>query len=381
MVIPLDPDVIAALEQSHEVGLLVQSFYGDTQTIPSAAYPQLTGVPVTSDGSITFDGAAQIQANGSVYVARDGGASLVPKEKEDPLAPFGQELAIFYTVNFGGEITFIPCGRFRIVEVPDMAEFFRRFPGLDRIVGYAAQLTVADRFDQVIADDFLVVTAPTPGNSTWDEIQRLSPIPIVQTLGDAPLPAGLVYSGRYDAIVQLMSNLGAEPHMTRQGALTARVKDSWLTADPNTPAFTINGTMDLITPMSNNVINSVAITNPNDATILGLKEIVDPANPLCVTGPLGRRTYTKSDPLATTQAAADAEATTYRDRLSQRNAETATFTCLPRPDIELGDCGWIVDEVKRRKVFGEIKSMVLSLDPTQPMTGTLAVALVKDISL
>lgn len=383
MVIPLDPDVVAALEQSHGVSMLVQAFYGAAQTVPGPAFPNLPdGVPVTADGSITFQSDGQIQANGSVYVARDGGDSLVPVQKTDPLAPFGQEISPIYVVDFGGDVTYIPLGRYRITEVPDAVEFFRRFPALDKVVGWSVQLNIADRFDQIIADEFLTVTAPISGNSTWEEIRRLSPIPIEQgNFADPSLPAGIVYTGRYDGITQLMSNLGCEPALTRQGALTARIKDRWLTADPDVPDFTVDGTIAMSSSLSNDLVNSVIVTNPNNAAIIGIAEITDESNPLAITNPIGRRTYTKSDPLMDTQAKADAAAATILARLSSQLARTATISCLPRPDLELGDCGWCVDQISSRRVFGEIKGMTFSMDPTQAMSITLSVAAVESLAI
>lgn len=389
MAIALDPVILDALDQqSHDVGILVQAQYGAAQTVPSEAYPGIQskdwfpalGLPVTEDGSLTFSASGQIQANGSVYVGRDGGDSLVPKTETDPLAARGQELTISYLIRFGDETAAIPLGVYRITGVPDPREYFRRFPSQERVVGWLVQVNIADRFEQIVADDFLTTTGPTPGNSTWDEIRALSPIPIVQSLPDQPIPAGIVYQGRFDAITQLMANLGGEPHLTRQGALTARVKDRWLTADSDDPDFVINGTTDLQTGMSLNIINSVVITNPNDAKLVGRWQIDDESNPRAVTRPIGRRTYTQSNPLMTTQTMIDQAAQTTGERLSARESETASFTCLPRPDLELGDCGFVVDAVNRRRVFGEIMDMTVPLDPLQQMSGKMTVAFVESIA-
>jgi hypothetical protein len=361
--LPLDDAARAALEQSHLAGYRVTAFYG--------ADLKMEDVPVTWDGSLTFDGDAAIQSGGTAFLARDG-ASLIPREKTDILAPFGQELQIDRTVRLGDTEWAIPLGRFRITRVPSAKEYFRRYPSLAQTVGWSAQLELKDRFDILQADDFLAVTQPIAGATTWDEIQRLSPIPIIKSLPDKPLPSGLVYETRYKAIVQLMENLGGVPHMTRQGALTARKTDVWLTE--TVPAFRINGVVEIDDGMSNEIYNAVVVTTTQDPTILGYAEITGLFDPLSVTSPLGRRTYRMQLPIVDSQAAADAAAATALARLSTRQSRIARVTCLPRPDIELGDYGTVVDEVSGRAITGEVSGMTFSLDPRETMSLSLIVA-------
>jgi hypothetical protein len=362
--LPLDDDARAALEQNHKPGYRVSAFYGSDLTLDS--------VPVTFDGSLSYSGDAAIQGTGSVYLARDGGESLIPQGKTDPLAPYGQELQIDRTVTVGDQTWQIPLGRFRIARIPSAREYFRRYPTAARRVGWAVQLELKDRFDIIEADDFLSTTSPVPGNTTWAEIQRLSPIPILASLPDQPLPSGLVYDSRAKAIATLMDNLGGVPHMTRQGVLTARKRDAWLTE--TVPAFTIRGTIAIDDGMSNELYNSVVVTTSQDPEIVGYAEIGGEFDPLSVNSPLRRRTYRKQLPIITSQEAADEAARTILARVSTRQSRTARITCLPRPDIELGDYGVVVDPISGREVAGEVSAMTFSLDPTESMTLTMIVA-------
>jgi len=374
MAVPVDPDAVAAMEQTNGSEWVVTAFYGSQQTIPSANYPGLDRVPITTDGRITFDADAETQSNGSLYLAFDG-QSLVPEEKTDPLAPYGQELSIVRRVSYADNTWDVPLGRFRIQNVPDTSKLFKSWPGVSlQQVGWAAQLDVTDLFDRLLADDFLQKTGPTKA-STWDEIQLLSPIPIVVSLDDQPVPAGLVYQSRFDAITQLMANLGGEPHLTRQGQLTARVKNNWLTA--TVPVAVVNGAVTVSGGMSNNLKNSVAVTNPSNATILGLSEVNDPTDPLCVDGPLGRRTEELSDPLMDTQTKAQKASVTALARLSTQQSRVVSVSCLPRPDLELGDyiqVNEVVENVVVAEWFGEVRKMEFSMNPTDLMTFDLTVA-------
>ena len=366
----LDPEARAALEDSHTPSYVAQAFYGD----------QLTevDVPLDVDGSLSYEGDGVMQATGTVHVRRSD-RSLVPKLATDPLAPFGQELTVSRRITVGaGEATRwwdIPMGRFRIQEVPDMRNFFRLWAARKEVVGWEVELRLVDLFDVIDSDDFLQAESPKFGNSAWAEIQRLSPLPIVQSLPDKSVPGGLAYSSRIDAITDLMSLVGGVPTLTRQGALTARPKDAWLTTTLEQSAFTVDGVIDISESMSNRIYNAVvARSATGDNSIVAVRQITDPSHPLSVNGPLRRRTYKHTSPLIETQAQANTDAETVLRRVSSKQARTIKVTCAPRPDIELGDVGVAIDRNTRRRFLGAVSSMSFSLDPTASMALTLIVA-------
>lgn len=328
MALDVPAEAIAAMEQTNTAEIVATAFYGAAQTIPSDKYPDLDRVPLVSNsGSITWDADQQQQAQGNCFLAA-GGASLVPAAKTDPLAPYGQELQLVRRVHYAGASWDIPGGRFRIGEVPSASDAYKT-------MGWSAQLNLVDLFDKFPADFLGPVTGPSQTTSTWDEVAKLSPLPVVRSLDDAPIPVGVTFQNPVDAITKLIANLGGEPAITRQGALTARRANAYL--NQTVPVATVKAVVSVDAGMSNNLINSVAVTNPNDATILGIARITAPSDPLCITGPLGERTKTFSDPLMDTQAKADAAAATYLARLSTVQARVVKVTCLPRWDLELGD--------------------------------------------
>jgi len=366
MALDVPAEAIAAMEQTNTSEIIATAFYGATQTIPSDKFPDYPAVPLaTNSGSITWDADQQQQAQGNCFLAANG-ADLVPQGKTDPLAPFGQELQLVRRVHYADTFWDIPGGRFRIGEVPSASDSYQ-------IMGWSAQLNLVDLFDKIKAADFLgAVTGPTQNASTWDEIAKLSPLPVVRSLPDATIPAGVTFQGRLDAITKLIANLGGEPALTRNGALTARVANNYLTA--TVPVATVNGTVSVDAGMSNELYNSIAVTNPNDALILGIARITDPSDPLCITGPLGERTQTFSDPLMDTQGKADAAAATYLARLSTVQARVVKVTCLPRWDLELGDFIQVNDSASDDVWTGEVRHVEWPLDPTALMSFDLTVA-------
>lgn len=343
------------LETSHAGQYIVQAYYGNTMT--------LADVPIDpKQSSLTFSADSATQGTGTVYVVSNG-ASLRPKTKTDPLAAYGQELAITYVS--GNRLT-IPMGRFRITDVPSSQEFRRLNPFVP--MGSITQLTLADRFDFLQHDTFLSRTSPQ-SSSAWAEIQRISPIPFVKAGSDATVPSNLVYQSKMDAITQLAALSGQEPAMTRAGALTLRRSASWTLG--LAPVTTIHGTVSRDDGMSNSLINYVVVTNSSKPTIVGTAAITASNDPLRVNGPLGRRVATLTSTTATTNAKATAEAAAYLAKVSTRQTATAAITCLPRPDIELGDFIAVVDPLTNETLKGTVTAMTFPLDPTKTMSLTL----------
>lgn len=383
MVLKLDADALTALENSRAgCRYVATASYGDAQTIPDPnAKPGdplfgVEAVPKTDDGSMTFDATGAIQTSGSLYLSNQSPVSLVPKNLTDPLAPFGQEIQLAYEINAAGQSWQVPMGVYRITDVPDSQEYFRRYPSA-RLAGWSVHLELKDRFERLQADVFVGPTTPTPGNTVLQEVANLCsdsgvPTDFPPSVADAPIPAGIQYqSDRVDAIAQLLAALNCDPGMTRQGAVTAVARDRWLYTAAADADLIINGVVSMSNGMSNSLYNMVVVTNPNDASLLGVAQITDPSSPLRVDGPLGRRVYTASNPLMTTKDAINQAAQTMLARLSTQQAKTITVKVPPRPDMDLGDVVLAVDTVSGRKVVGQVSQFTAPLDATKEWQTTL----------
>lgn len=342
------------LESSHSGKFTFFALYGGKLTEDNL---------IVDPGSATlnFDATAQVQATGSLTVISEG-RSLRPRHPTDPLAPFGQMIGITYTV---GDVN-ISLGYYDITDVPSATETARRNPFL--VTGSLVQLSISDRLS-VFQDDTQISATTPRSSSAWAEIQRMSPIPVVRSLPDAVIPSGMTYSKKYDAIVSLMALMGAEPAVTREGALTARISSPWLTGAP--PVATISAVISRDDGFTNNLYNAVAVTNASDSSILGYAEITNPTDPLSVTRWGRRRVKTIENPLATTQAAANASAQTYLARYSTINTQTVTVECPPRWDLELGDMVLVIDPITCENLVGAITGIQGKLDPTATMKLTI----------
>ena len=317
----------------------------------------VASVNVVPSGAVGFNGDGEIQSSTSVTIVGQA-PSLVPRVKTDPLAPFGQELALWRVLEFGGRTWEIPLGRFRITDVTSSQEYLRG----DVVTGFEVELALKDRFEQIRADDFLEVVSPIRGATCYEELRRLVPIPVQESLPDQPVPAATVYESRIAAIETLCSLMGGAPHLTREGVLTVRPKDAWLTATE--PQFDIKGVISWQEGMSNDYFNQVQVKSSNNNDLVAFRSISDPSNPLHPSI-AGGRTYKHSAPIYQTQAAVNAAAETILARVSTRRSRVVDVVCGPEAMLlELGDFGWFRDPRTKRAALGEIASMSIPLDLT-----------------
>lgn len=352
----VDAYLRAALE-THQMGRVraVASYQGVNTSIP------------VGDGSITFNGDGEVQATGS-FTAYGVGSSLVPKAKTDPLAPYGQEVSFFREVDIRGTVFSVPLGVYRITDAGNAYE--RTRGGV--VVDWSVEVAFADQLERVRADDFLAVESPKAGNTVWDEVRRLSRLPVQENLGDTSVPRATVYESRIKSVETLFAMLGGVPHLTRTGVLTARVKDAWLTV--TAPAFDLSGAITFPPArMSNDFVNQVQVTSSNDATIVEYARIDSDADPLSVNR-AGGRTFKHSGPY-TSRTAARVDAGVFLRQLSERRARTVSVECTPEALLlELGDVGWVRDSVQGRAVFGEVAALRVPFDVTAPVGVDLIVA-------
>lgn len=362
----IDQELVELCQSSHHAYYRASAFYGGELTYAN--------LPIHTDGSLEFSADAEVKCAGRLTLAK-GGESLAPQSKADVLAPFGQEVRIERVDVLGQREWVTVMGQLRIAGIPSMRQYRLAWPNKYESQGWFASLELVDRFDKIRADEFLAPVAPEHSNTTWEEIQRLSNVPIVRAdeLPDRSLPDGVVYDerSRLDTIALLMAHLGGVPHLTRMGSLTGRVKDAWLT--DTQPVVTISGVIDLDDSLSNDVYNAVRVESTS-GEFVAVAEITDSGDPLNVNGPLGRRVYRHASPLYASQEAVNEAAQTVLARVSTRRSKTVSVQCLPHPYLELGMVIQVRDKDSGAEVLGEVSRMSFSLNPVALMRLELIVA-------
>lgn len=316
-------------------------------------------------GSLSLNGSQSIQGSGQVVVFGAGPVSMVPALATDPLAPFGQEVAVYRMVRVRSQVWPVPLGVYGITKVSGAREWRRA----GRVLAWEATLDLSDRLLQIDRDDFLTVDGPQPGATVWGEVARLSPIPIETTVDDASIPPATVYDSRLKGVETVLTAIGCEPHLTRSGALTARKQDRWLT--DTSPSFEVDAVIDWDDEWAGDFYNQVAATSSSDPEVAGFAILDDMADPLSV-GRAGGRTYRHSSPLYTTAEEARAGAETTLRRLVARRARMVTVTGTPELlCLEPGDFGRFTQRDEHgdvlRSVLGEVRTLDMPLDATSPV--------------
>jgi len=357
-----DPALLQALREHHVGGVRAQAFYLGKPT---------ADVTLAPGASLRFSGDAEVQATGSVTAVGQA-PSLVPRAKTDPLATYGQELAIWRTVETTVGSWEIPLGRYRITDAGPSQEYMETYNGELHVRAWEVGLKLSDRFEAIRADDFLEAESPRIGNSVWAEIQRLSRFPVQRKGGDTTVPAATVYDSRLGAIRTLAGLLNGAPHLTREGVLTIRDKDAWMTQ--TWVDFDIPGVIDWDESMSNDFYNQVQATSSNNNQLVAFARITDLSNPLAI-GNAGGRTLKYSSPVLDTPQAVQEAAQTILTRVSTRRSRIVTVTAGPEALLlELGDFGWVRDPRTGRAALGEVTSMSVPLSGVEGVEIALIVA-------
>lgn len=368
MVYEIPSDVQQVMRRSHTARYVADAFYDGT--------PTLVGLSVSSAGSIDGDASGRVQTSASIAIqansmsfAGDGG-KIAPRYAVDALATYGQEIVISRQILFGSTVVAtIPCGTFRIVEAPTIVRNGRPF-GSDYVyTGEAVELKLQDRFEPIDAADLPTVQSPKVGGTMWSEVRRFSTFPVVvdPTVPDKAVSKTMVYEqSRLDTITSLLQLAGAQPKMTRQGSLSARLTNP--TGDP----VDLTGTIQPFErSMSNDFKNHIVVTSVVDGADQVLAEALITEGPLRADGPAGDRVEMVDSGLADTASAALALANARLRSGLQGRREQVQVKCLPNLALELGDPVVATDPYTGDTVEGTVDKFSLPMDPTDLMTVTI----------
>jgi len=342
-----------------------------SQTVARAQYQgAATVLNVAPEGNLTWDADGSIQSNGGLRVFGFGD-SLIPRSRTDVLAPYGQEIAITREVHLRSRVLHIPLGVYRIVG-NDGGRFNQR-DGV--VLDWEVGVDLADRFRMIERGKIVNPASPPSGATMYSELQRLSlfPIEVAPAVADRAVPRALVYDDRMSGVHDLAALAGAKPRLTRQGALTVRPADRWLTEPVSAAQFDIEGTIHWSDEQTDEFYNYVRAKDP-DGRHVGFAALDDDSDPRSVNR-AGPSTYEHSSPVYTSMLAATEGARTALARLLNRRSRVVTVQVgLQGLLLDLSDVGWVRDPAQGRAVFGEVSGLRVPHDPTAPVEVTLVVA-------
>lgn len=348
---------------------------------------RLRDVPLT-DVSFSEDADAKVQQSGSCTIvwADDFGLSATPRDIMDWFAPFGAQLHVFSMLTVGSYTQRIEYGQFEITDVPSAYDETMEFRGQYITTGSRVQLELKELLARVHEETFDVPTAPLSLTSAWDEVGRMTGLPLLRTVNDAAIPRTVMYEDRkLDALYELMDVvLDAVPHMTAAGALSAR---------PNvvgSPVATLRRgdggcVVEVGSEMSAaKVYNRVVVraTSSEQERVLAVAEVTDGPlrvrNPDGGVSPFGERTFYQSSEYVTSGAPAQAWADSTLPNVSTLRARRVPVVETFNPLRERGDVvmverptEWLLGRVVTiRRGTGGTQNLVVEVQSTAPNLGS-----------
>lgn len=328
---PVSEHFLPALTGAHGIATQVDIMYGGAVVAAN--------IPIT-DGKVTVDASSDVRRSLSLTVPDP---SVFPGAETDPYAVYGQQLFVRRGIRYvDGTTELIPLGFFVITDI-----------GGDIHLG---PLTI-----EAAGLEYLVKAQPFEGNTSTGS--ATSPAAFIEDQLEQTVPSydfvdestdgttGLAFtqwdsgSDRWAALQDVARSVGCELYADANG--TFRLRDMPQTDFTNAQAVWdisagANGVLIQadVTLSAEDVYNKVVVRGENTGE--GVAPVTytvwnsDPADPLRLGGPFGRRTKVYSSDLVTewTQAGVVARSLLRAYRAPNR---TVTITTVPNAALDAGD--------------------------------------------
>jgi hypothetical protein len=287
------------------------------------------------------DGNAKIRTQGTATVRYNNswGDSIVPDSVGDWFTPYATTLNVSMRISAGNFSEKVLRGVLKVTDVTDPIERRQVFQKRRIVVGSQVSLTLADAFAVTDRERFPVPFGPSDLTSVWQEIGRLTLLPLAINVTDTPITRAVTYEeNRLDAVFALADILDAVPYINPSGQLTMQ-PNTW----PATSEGLDMGSTGTITSAGpgalhyGDVYNQVVVRSSDN----GQNAILDDSakvttGPLRWGGPFGRVPYFASSQYVTTQAQAAAYGLSLLPKVSAAPAMTWLITCIPTRGARLG---------------------------------------------
>lgn len=322
-----------------------------------------------------FDAKVKIRGTGTVVYSSVAGESLLPVGTTGVLSPFRARLELVMEITAGsGFLARVTLGTFRLTGMPGGRDYTARVGGRDVVTVSRVEVSFASLDEDVRRRGIRYAEQPPSLTSAFDELRRLTGMPVEESVDDAALPAATTWEaregGRLDAVLKVGNILGGTAVVNSVGAWTI-VPDE--IGDPvGELVIGANGTVtdlgDLIDTdeVYNCVVGVFEDDNRNRIDSVAAKT----TGVLAVDGLYGENTYWLKDDTVRTKDAADAATQALLDLFTGSLMYDVPIQCHVNPLVELGDVlaltGWSRDLVGRLVKF--------TMSDGALMNGTLRVA-------
>jgi hypothetical protein len=362
-----NPDMEGLLAVSHPVACIVDVWYGGVLI--------LSAVPLI-EGSVSFDDSATLQRTCELIIPAYADAARYDPG-DDPLGPlncYGQRLHIRSGMVLpNGTTTYVDLGWY-------LTYAWERSEPDATITVKGADLAL------LIADDKLLVASAPLGNGTLASeatrlVNSILPVRIDPGLVDRAIPYGapLYERERTDAIDGLCAAWPARWYVNDNAEVQYAPPYAPVTAATPPDVVITDGAAGSILGRArdgdrgrqNNIAVVEGIT-PDDGTAppRAVAQITDPASPLRVGGPFGRRPRFFSSPFIATVPEAQAAADAYLDRWTVPG-RGEVVSAAPDPRVQLGDVARVYTR-DGDTFLGRVTKVDLPLTPSDGMQLTVS---------
>lgn len=328
-----------------------------------------------SSWSMTSDLGARVTTSGGGAVVRESvdGEPWAPQGTKGALSPFRARVEPVMTITAGDFSEQVSLGQFRVTAAPSSRDFTTNVAGRDLVVASEVEAEFASLDEDVRRDGFRFPEATPEGASVFEEIRRLTGMPVEETVPDRTVPTVKAWEakqgGRLDAVHELGRLLGGDIVVNARGAwevipdelgptaVTLRVGNGGTVVD-------IAAEIDTDT-VYNTVVGSFTVED--GSPFHSVAEVT--TGPLAVDGPYGRHTRYYASDLVKTAEQGDAAVQAVLAQSVNTQQRDVIVQCHINPIVEVGDvaqvAGWtepIVGRVVR-----------VSMNDSHLMTVTLRV--------
>lgn len=335
---------------------------------------RLADVPL-SGVSFREDADAKVQQTGSCAITWTDvfGKAMAPRMVSDAFTPFGAQLRVYSNVVAGPYRERVQYGVFEITDVPSAYDEDMVFRGVVVSTGSVIDLELAELLAGVGQETFDVPTPPSQLSSVWREAGVVSGLQLARTIDDKPVSRSVMFpDSKLDALYELFDViLDAVPHMTADGALSAR-PNAWPAAVLHLRRGEGGQLVRVRHAMSaSRVYNRVAVraTSGDQKSVLAVAEVKD--GPLRVRNsdgsrsPYRVRTYYQSSEFVTTKAQAQAWADSTLAQVATLRTQIVPVEMTFDPRVERGDV--VTVERLRGAITGRVTSITRSGRGTQSL--------------
>lgn len=300
--------------------------------------------------------------SGTVVHASVDGESLVPVGTEGVLSAFRARVELVMTIRAGEFTESISLGTFRVLSVPSAQDFTTVHDGREVVTGSRVGLKFESLDTDIDRWGFQFPEQSRAGVSAFDEIRRLTGMPVEETVADVSLPSTKVWEakqgGRLEAVIELGKLLGGSAVVNSRGAweiIPDTVGEPVATLRLGELGTVVEVTDEIDTDtVYNEVVGSFEDKNGNP--LYATAQVTD--GPLSIDGPYGTNTRYYSSDLVTTQQQANRAVQAVLDQSIGSQQYDVQVQCHVNPLVEIGDVvelsGW------KRPLVGRVKQVSLS---------------------